>query len=136
MNKADKYYVENLRKILDEVCLDEDTRPKYVDGTPAHSKFITLVFEEYDISKGEHPITTLRNTAIKTGIKEILWIYQSQNSSLISAREKGILWWDEWNVGDDTIGQRYGATVSKYNLMNELLDGLKNEYEYIKSLMS
>ena len=56
MNKADKYYVENLRKILDEGCLDEDPRPKYVDGTPAHSKFITQVFEEYDISKGEHPI--------------------------------------------------------------------------------
>ena len=127
MNKADKYYVDNLQKILHEGCLDEDPRPKYVDGTPAHSKFITQVFEEYDISKGEHPITTLRNTAIKTGIKEILWIYQSQNSSLVSAREKGILWWDEWNIGDDTIGQRYGATVSKYNLMNELLDGLKNE---------
>lgn len=127
MNKADKYYVENLQKILNEGCLDENPRPKYVDGTTAYSKFITQVFEEYDISKGEYPITTLRNTAIKTGIKEILWIYQSQNSSLVSAREKGILWWDEWNIGDNTIGQRYGATVSKYNLMNELLDGLKNE---------
>ena len=127
MNKADKYYVDNLQKILYEGCLDEDPRPKYTDGTTAHSKFITQVFEEYDISKGEYPITTLRNTAIKTGIKEILWIYQLQNSSLVSAREKGILWWDEWNIGDDTIGQRYGATVSKYNLMNELLDGLKNE---------
>lgn len=127
MNKADKYYVDNLQKILYEGCLDEDPRPKYTDGTTAHSKFITQVFEEYDISKGEYPITTLRNTAIKTGIKEILWIYQLQNSSLVSAREKGILWWDEWNIGDDTIGQRYGATVSKYNLMNELLDGLKND---------
>jgi thymidylate synthase len=35
--------------------------------------------------------------------------------------------WDEWNIGDNTIGQRYGATVSKYNLMNDLLDGLKND---------
>jgi thymidylate synthase len=127
MNKADKYYNDNLRKILSEGCLDEEPRPRYVDGTPAHSKFITQVFEEYDISKGEFPITTLRNTAIKTGIKEILWIYQSQDSSLVTAREKGILWWDEWNVGDDTIGQRYGATVSKYDLMNDLLDGLKND---------
>jgi len=127
MNKADKYYNDNLRKILSEGCLDENPRPKYVDGTPAHSKFITQVFEEYDISKGEFPITTLRNTAIKTGIKEILWIYQLQDSSLVTAREKGILWWDEWNIGDDTIGQRYGATVSKYDLMNDLLDGLKND---------
>jgi thymidylate synthase len=127
MNKADNYYVDNLRKILSEGCLDENPRPKYSDGVSAHSKFITQVFEEYDISRGEFPITTLRNTAIKTGIKEILWIYQSQDSSLITAREKGILWWDEWNIGDDTIGQRYGATVSKYNLMNDLLDGLKND---------
>jgi len=127
MNKADNYYVDNLRKILSEGCLDENPRPKYSDGVSAHSKFITQVFEEYDISRGEFPITTLRNTAIKTGIKEILWIYQSQDSSLITAREKGILWWDEWNIGDDTIGQRYGATVSKYNLMNDLLDGLKTD---------
>ncbi len=127
MNKADNYYADNLRKILSEGCLDENPRPKYSDGVSAHSKFITQVFEEYDISRGEFPITTLRNTAIKTGIKEILWIYQSQDSSLITAREKGILWWDEWNIGDDTIGQRYGATVSKYNLMNDLLDGLQND---------
>ena len=127
MNKADQYYITNLRKILNEGCLDEEPRPKYIDGTPAHTKFITQVFEEYDISRGEFPITTLRNTAIKTGIKEVLWIYQSQNSSLITARERGILWWDEWNIGDDTIGQRYGATVSKYNLINYLLDGLKND---------
>lgn len=127
MNKADKYYIENLRRILHEGCIDEEPRPRYVDGTPAHSKFITQVFEEYDISKGEFPITTLRNTSVKTGIKEILWIYQSQDSSLITAREKGILWWEEWNIGDGTIGQRYGATVSKYNLMDELLGGLKSD---------
>ena len=39
----------------------------------------------------------------------------------------GINWWDEWNVGDDTIGQRYGATVKRYDLMNKLLNGLKND---------
>ena len=127
MIKADEYYIYNLNKILNEGCLDENPRPKYIDGTPAYTKFITQVFEEYDISKNEFPITTLRKTAIKTGIKEILWIYQTQNSSLITAREKGILWWDEWNIGDDTIGQRYGATVSKYKLIDNLLEGLKKD---------
>lgn len=126
MNKADTYYIKNLNNILMYGTSDENPRPKYLDGVPAYTKFITQVFEEYDISKEEFPIPTLRDTAIKTGIKEILWIYQSQNSSLITAREKGILWWDEWNIGDDTIGQRYGATVAKYDLMNNLLDGLKN----------
>ena len=90
MNKADKYYLQNIEKIMSEGSWDDNPRPKYSDGTPAHSKFITGVFEEYDISKGEFPIPTLRNTAIKTGIKEILWIYQKQSSSLDVAREMGI----------------------------------------------
>lgn len=127
MNKADKYYIQNLQKIISEGSWDENPRPKYSDGTPSHSKFITQVFEEYDILKGEFPITTLRNTAIKTGIKEILWIYQKQTSSLEVARELGINWWEEWNIGDNSIGQRYGATIKKYDLMNKLLDGLVND---------
>lgn len=127
MIKADRYYIENLKNINFNGCYDENPRPKYKDGIDAHSKFITQVFEKYDISNNEFPITTLRNTAIKTGIKEILWIYQKQTSSLIDARKIGVNWWEEWNIGDDTIGQRYGATISKYKLMDNLLDGLKND---------
>jgi thymidylate synthase len=127
MLKADKYYIENLNKIINYGGSDENPRPKWGDGTPAHSVFITQVFEEYDISKGEFPITTLRNTAIKTGIKEIFWIYQKQSNDLSVAREMGINWWDEWDIGDGTIGQRYGATVKRYGLMDKLLDGLVND---------
>lgn len=127
MIKADKYYIENLNLIKSEGCLDENPRPKYKDGVEAHSKFITQVFETYDISKGEFPITTLRNTAIKTGIKEILWIYQDQDSSLDSAHKRGVNWWDEWDIGNGSIGQRYGATVKRYNLMDKLLKGLSEE---------
>ena len=127
MNKADKYYLSNLKKILEEGSWDEDPRPIWTDGTPAHTKFITGVFEEYDISKGEFPITTLRNTAVKTGIREILWIYQKQTSSLVKARELGVNWWEEWNIGNDTIGVRYGETIWRYDLMNKLLKGLKSD---------
>ncbi len=127
MIKSDQYYIQNLNRLISEGSWDENPRPKYSDGIPANSKFITGVYEEYDISKGEFPIPTLRNTAIKTGIKEILWIYQKQTSSLKVAREMGINWWDEWNIGDDTIGQRYGATIKKYGLMDKLLDGLIND---------
>lgn len=127
MIKADKYYIDNLNKISKEGCLDENPRPKYSDGTPAHSKFIVGSYEEYDISKGEFPITTLRNTAIKTGIGEVLWIYQKQSNLLSDAHQMGIHWWDDWDVGDGTIGQRYGATIKRYDLMNSLLDGLKND---------
>jgi len=125
MIKADKYYLDNIQKIMSEGSFDENPRPKYADGTPAYTKFITQVFEEYDISKGEFPITTLRNTAIKTGIKEILWIYQVQSNNLDDARALGINWWDNWDIGDGTIGQRYGATIKRYNLMSDLLNELK-----------
>jgi len=127
MNKADKYYLENISKIMDGGSWDENPRPKYPDGEPAYSRFITQVFEEYDLSKDEFPIPTLRNPAIKTGIKEILWIYQKQTSSLEVAREMGINWWEEWNIGDDTIGQRYGSTVGKYALMDGLIGGLMKD---------
>lgn len=127
MNKADFYYKENLTTILDEWQTDENPRPKYKDGIPAHSFYITQVFEKYEVGKGEYPLTTLRNTAIKTGIKEMLWIYQDQTSSLESARNRGINWWSDWDIGDDTIGQRYGATVKKWDLMNNLLKNLKED---------
>lgn len=127
MIKADKYYLDNLNIILNNGYIDSNPRPKYKDGIPAHTKYITQVFEEYDISKNEFPIPTLRNTAIKTGIKEILWIYQDQTNDLIKARERGINWWDEWDIGDNTIGIRYGETVKRYDLMNKLLNGLKND---------
>ena len=127
MIKADKYYIENLNKILAEGSWDENPRAKWKDGTPAYTKFITGRFEEYDLSKGEFPITTLRNTAIKTGIKEVLWIYQKQTSSLVKAREMGVNWWEEWNIGNDTIGVRYGETIWRYDLMNKVLKGLKDD---------
>jgi thymidylate synthase len=127
MNKADKYYIENIQKIISEGSWDENPRPKYFDEIPAHSRFITQVFEEYNIMNREFPITTLRNTAIKTGIKEIFWIYQKQTSSLEVARELGINWWEEWDIGDNSIGQRYGATIKRYDLINKLLDGLIKE---------
>lgn len=124
--KADRYYINNLLKIKSEGCFDENPRAKYKDGTPAHSKFITQVFEEYDISKGEFPITTLRNTAIKTGIKEILWIYQKQSNNLSVAKELGVNWWGEWDIGNNTIGERYGKTIKNYGLIDNLLHSLKN----------
>jgi thymidylate synthase len=127
MNKADLYYIENINKILNEGSWDENPRAKWKDGTSAYTKFITGVFEEYDLSKDEFPLTTLRNTAIKTGIKEVLWIYQKQTSHLSVAREMGVNWWEDWNIGNETIGQRYGATINRYDLMNNLLYGLEND---------
>lgn len=130
MLKADKLFKEAMVEILEEGTRDVNPRPKYKDGTPAHSVFITHKYYTYDISKGELPIITLRPIAIKNAIKEIFWIYQDQTSDLeILKNTYGIYWWDDWESKDKpgTIGQRYGATVKKYDLMNRLLEGLKKD---------
>ncbi len=59
MNLADKLFKTNIAKILNEGQWDQGPRPFYIDGTPANSKFITQVFETYDLSKNELPITSL-----------------------------------------------------------------------------
>ena len=124
----------NFKKLCEDILnsgnstIGEKVRPKYADGTPSHTYFVNQVFEKYDLSKGELPIVTLRQVAWKSGIKEVLWIYQDQSNDLELLKSKyGITWWDEWDIGDRTIGQRYGATVKKYDLMNNLLENLKNQ---------
>lgn len=130
MIKVDKIFKDTCKEVLANGVSTEGkvVRPKYADGTDAHTIFITQVCETYDISKNEFPLLTLRPIPWKNGVKEILWIYQDQTSNLSVLKEKyNIHWWDEWNVGDGTIGQRYGATVGRYDLMNKLLKGLKEQ---------
>lgn len=129
MNKADLVFKQNILRILKEGVWDENPRPRYAsDGTPAHSIFITQVFEDYDLQKGELPITTLRPIAIEKSISEILWIYQDQSNDLdVLENKHGIKWWRAWDIGDGTIGQRYGATVARWNMINNLIEGIKKD---------
>lgn len=127
MTKADDIFKENIKNILEEGVDSENARPKYKDGKSANSKYITGVFAEYDLSKMEFPITTLRPIAIKTAIKELLWIYQDQSSDVnVLERKYNVKYWRDWVVGDGkTIGQRYGATVRRYDIIGQLLSGLE-----------
>ena len=127
MNKADNYMKEAIDKILEYGYLDENPRPKYKDGTPAHTLSINHVTRTYDLSKGEFPICTLRPMAWKTAIKEILTIYQKPTNVISEMEEMGVTWWNEWDIGDGTIGQRYGATVSRYDLINNLIKDIQND---------
>ena len=127
MTKADRFLAETIQKILDAGYKDENPRPKYADGTPAHTISINHTFRQYDLSKNEFPISTLRPMAWKTGIKEIFTIYQKPTNVIAEMREMGVNWWDEWDIGDGTIGQRYGATVSRYDLINNLIKDIQND---------
>ncbi len=116
-----------IRDIMDHGYKDVDPRPKYEDGTPAHTISINHIFRTYDLSKGEFPICTLRPIAWKTGIKELLTIYQKPTNKISEMEAMGVNWWGDWDIGDGTIGQRYGATVARYNLMENLLEDIQND---------
>ena len=127
MTKADTIFKDYIRKIMEEGVWSEQARPKYKDGRTANSKYITGAFMEFDLAKGEFPITTLRPIAIKSAIKEMLWIYQDQSNSLDLLEDKyNVHYWNDWEVGDSrTIGQRYGAIVKKHNITNKILKQLE-----------
>ena len=124
------YLIKLLNDIKFNGYKDKNPRPHWPDGTPAHTISINHQVRVYDISKGEFPICTLRPIAWKSAIKEIFWIYQDASSDLNLLRDKyGINYWNEWESKDmpNTIGARYGEVVRRYDLMNKLLNGLKQD---------
>ena len=127
MTHADFYMEDMIRRIQFEGFKDINPRPKYADGTPAHTISVNHTFRSYDLSKGDFPICTLRPQAWKTGIREIFTIYQKPTNDIATMHDMGVTWWDEWDIGDGTIGQRYGATVSRYNLINNLIKDIQND---------
>ena len=127
MTKADRYMYDMINRIQCEGYYDINPRPKYADGTPAHTLSVNHTFRSYDLTRGEFPICTLRPQAWKTGIKEIFTIYQKPTNDIATMHDMGVTWWDEWDIGDGTIGQRYGATVSRYDLINNLIKDIQND---------
>ncbi|MCB5025582.1 thymidylate synthase [Streptococcus mutans] len=127
MSKADFIFKKNIKKILTDGVWSEQARPKYKNGKTANSKYITGAFAEYDLAKGEFPITTLRPIAIKSAIKEVFWIYQDQTNELAILNDKyGVRYWNDWEVKQTgTIGERYGAIVKKHDIMNKILKQLE-----------
>lgn len=130
MFKANKIYKQNLEELLNSPynTLDGKVRPHYKsDGKPAHTQYITDVTDVYDISKGEFPISTYRSIPWKSAIGELLWIYQLQSNDInVLEKEFNIKWWEPWDIGDGTIGQRYGAIIKRYDLIDKTINELKN----------
>ncbi len=144
-NYADTKTKELLKDILENGCLDKDPRPVWIDKdengnevrTPAHTLSVNHRMITYDLSKGQFPIITLRPTAWKNSIKELLWIYQDQSNSLDLLEEKyDIHWWNEWDIGDRTIGDRYGKTIKKHDLMNKFLEEIRRNPDGRRHIIS
>lgn len=124
-NTANKFLVDSLQEILqygmDTREVDLKVRTKYADGTPAHYLSIGSKMVEYNIEAGELPINTLRSFPMIKAINEIRWIYQKQSNKISDAEDLGVDWWKSWDIGDGTIGIRYGETVRRHLLINKLL---------------
>ena len=135
--KGDMYHKLILDKILREGSLDINPRPKYDDGTPAHTLSYNHGFTTYDLSKGESPLTSLRPIATRSSIGEILWIYQDESNDLDLLKNKyNISWWDDWDLGNRTIGSCYGETVRSHELMKNLLKGIKENPDGRRHIIS
>ena len=135
--KGDIEHKRILQKIIDIGCKDQNPRPKYADGTPAHTLSYNGDMSQYDLSKGEFPIITLRPIATKLAIGEILWIYQDQTSDLSVLEDKyNVHWWNDWDIGGHTIGQVYGATVKRWDLVNRLIKDIQDDPDGRRHIMS
>lgn len=119
--KANEYFRNNLLE-LKSSSSKHNARAKWEDGTEATKTSIYQVFEKYQ--RNELPIHTYRETAIKSAIQEMLWIYKDQTSSLEKAHERGITWWDSFDVGNETIGKAYGYVVDKQESLYIMLDNM------------
>lgn len=127
MTLADYLLRQQILTIQETGYKDINPRPKYADGQPAHTISVNHACRSYNLAAGEFPICTLRPMAWKTGIKEIFTIYQKPTNEISKMEEMGVNWWKDWDIGDGTIGQRYGATVSRYDLINNLIKDIQND---------
>ncbi|MCQ2409506.1 MAG: thymidylate synthase [Clostridia bacterium] len=106
MSIADQIFIDTCNDILNNGISDKDldVRPKWLDGTPAHTTKKFCIVNRYDLSK-EFPIITLRRTAFKSAIDEILWIWQKKSNNVHDLNSHI---WDSWADETGSIGKAYG----------------------------
>ena len=137
ISRVDWKFMRIVLRILCDGVLDKNPRPHYEDGTPAHTISVNHEMATFDLEKNEFPIISLRPIPFKSAIGELLWIYQDQSNSLDLLKDKyGISWWDNWDIGDRTIGACYGETVRRHDLMNRLLEGLEKDPDSRRHIIS
>ena len=111
MSKADEIFVKNMKDILENGYSDKDlqVRPHWEDGTPAHTIKKFGIVNEYDLQE-ELPILTIRRTAFKSCLDEILWIWQKKSNNIHDLNSHI---WDSWADETGSIGKAYGYQLAK-----------------------
>ena len=117
MSYADKVFRENITDILENGVWDKDreVRPRWADGTPAHTIKKFCVVNRYDLTK-EFPVMTLRKQGFKNAVDEILWIWQKKSNRIADLHSHI---WDSWAGEDGTIGKAYGYQLGVKNVYPE-----------------
>ena len=132
MSIADEIFISNVKDILTNGVSDEDmqVRPRWDDGTPAHTIKKFCIVNRYDLQK-EFPITTLRYTNFRAALDEILWIWQKKSNDV---HELNSHIWDAWADEKGTIGKAYGYQLGvkhhykegDFDQVDRILYDLKN----------
>ena len=106
MSYADKVFINMCRDIIENGTSTEGekVRPKWEDGTAAYTIKKFGVVNRYDLSK-EFPALTLRRTAIKSCVDELLWIWQKKSNNVHELKSHI---WDSWADENGSTGKAYG----------------------------
>ena len=106
MSKADELFQENCRQILSQGTWDTDlpVRPRWEDGTPAHTIKLFGLVNRYDLRE-EFPIQTIRRMYLKSAVDELLWIWQKKSNNVHDLKSHV---WDAWADETGSIGKAYG----------------------------
>lgn len=133
MSYADKIFVETCKDILANGFSDKDlhVRPRWEDGTPAHTikKFGVVI--RYDLKK-QFPILTIRRTYWKSALDEVLWIWQKKSNNV---HDLSSHIWDAWADETGSIGKAYGYQMGvkhhykdgDYDQVDRVLKDLKED---------
>jgi thymidylate synthase len=125
MSQADLLFKEMCRSILEEGNSSEGqlVRARWEDGTPAHTLKKFGVVNRYDLSE-EFPALTLRPTAIRSAVDELLWIWQKKSNNI---RDLKSHIWDQWADADGSIGKAYGYQLGvRYRFPQGEMDQVDN----------
>ena len=109
MSKADDIFCAMCADIINNGTTTEGqkVRPRWEDGAPAYTIKKFGVCNRYDLRE-EFPALTLRRTALKSAMDEILWIYQRKSNNIHDLNSHI---WDEWADEDGSIGKAYGYQI-------------------------
>ena len=121
MSYADKVFIDMCRDIIDNGTSTEGekVRPVWEDGTSAYTIKKFGVVNRYDLSK-EFPALTLRRTAIKSCVDEMLWIWQKKSNNVNELKSHI---WDSWADETGSIGKAYGYQMGvKHQYTEGMMD--------------